>query len=185
MTVEGIEGVEAKSAAPEAGLETGVKVNKGEGSEGEAVQREVQVQGEKEGGEEVKGGDLPAESKGKEVGVDVDGVEEEHQKQQQEQQQQQPEEEGAEEEEFNPYCFIAHLPPYNTVKHHTPEVRGEQSRAAPEVDGEALSFIVFLLSQRLLLFASRTPLRKHPHNALVALAPCCCFRGTDRPIYRF
>ncbi|CAM9218677.1 unnamed protein product, partial [Ascophyllum nodosum] len=121
MTVEGIEGVEAKSAAPEAGLETGVKVNKGEGSEGEAVQREVQVQGEKEGGEEVKGGDLPAESKGKEVGVDVDGVEEEHQKQQQEQQQQQPEEEGAEEEEFNPYCFIAHLPPYNTVKHHTPE----------------------------------------------------------------
>lgn len=29
---------------------------------------------------------------------------------------------GEEEEEFNPYCFIAHLPPYNTVKHHTPEV---------------------------------------------------------------
>lgn len=32
------------------------------------------------------------------------------------------EEEIEEEEEFNPYCFIAHLPPYNTVKHHTPEV---------------------------------------------------------------
>lgn len=31
-------------------------------------------------------------------------------------------EEEEEEEEFNPYCFIAHLPPYNTVKHHTPEV---------------------------------------------------------------
>lgn len=32
-------------------------------------------------------------------------------------------EEEEDEEEFNPYCFIAHLPPYNTVKHHTPEVR--------------------------------------------------------------
>lgn len=32
------------------------------------------------------------------------------------------EEDEDEEEEFNPYCFIAHLPPYNTVKHHTPEV---------------------------------------------------------------
>ncbi|CAM9211963.1 unnamed protein product, partial [Hapterophycus canaliculatus] len=31
------------------------------------------------------------------------------------------EEEEDDEEEFNPYCFIAHLPPYNTVKHHTPE----------------------------------------------------------------
>ena len=31
-------------------------------------------------------------------------------------------EEEEDEEEFNPYCFIAHLPPYNTVKHHTPEV---------------------------------------------------------------
>eukprot|EP00752_Nemacystus_decipiens_P010799 g9606.t1 len=31
------------------------------------------------------------------------------------------EEEEEDEEEFNPYCFIAHLPPYNTVKHHTPE----------------------------------------------------------------
>ncbi|CAM9117161.1 unnamed protein product [Ectocarpus sp. 12 AP-2014] len=30
-------------------------------------------------------------------------------------------EEEEDEEEFNPYCFIAHLPPYNTVKHHTPE----------------------------------------------------------------
>lgn len=36
-----------------------------------------------------------------------------------EEQQQQEEEED---EEFNPYCFIAHLPPYNTVKHYTPEV---------------------------------------------------------------
>lgn len=35
--------------------------------------------------------------------------------------QQQQEEEG-DEDEFNPYCFIAHLPPYNTVKHYTPEV---------------------------------------------------------------
>lgn len=33
------------------------------------------------------------------------------------------EEEDEEEEEFNPYSFIAHLPPYNTVKHQTPEVR--------------------------------------------------------------
>lgn len=32
------------------------------------------------------------------------------------------EEDEEDEEEFNPYCFIAHLPPYNTVKHHTPEV---------------------------------------------------------------
>ncbi|CAM9782181.1 unnamed protein product, partial [Discosporangium mesarthrocarpum] len=32
------------------------------------------------------------------------------------------EEEEEDEEEFNPYCFIAHLPPYNTVKHCTPEV---------------------------------------------------------------
>lgn len=38
------------------------------------------------------------------------------------------EEDEEEEEEFNPYCFIAHLPPYNTVKHHTPEVRTIQHR---------------------------------------------------------
>lgn len=32
------------------------------------------------------------------------------------------EEEQEDDEEFNPYYFIAHLPPYSTVKHHTPEV---------------------------------------------------------------
>lgn len=100
------EGGEAPEATPAAAESAATPTGEtGPGGGGDTAEREAE-----EGGGDEDDDVVPPGLAIREIEDGVDGVVED--------------EEGEEEEEFNPYCFIAHLPPYNTVKHHTPEVRG-------------------------------------------------------------